>query len=187
MMPGMNLYQDAILPFVPGEYRVKLASEAWERRAHFRLRRDIFCDEQGIFTDDDHDGVDEIAIPLVALSCIAGAADAVVGVVRIHQPEPGLWWGSRLGVHRHFRRIGSIGAELVRLAVCTAAARGCERFLAHVQSQNAEFFERLHWQSLDTLSLHGRPHHLMQADLAEYLPHGRDTLGFVRPHRRIAA
>ena len=187
MMPGMNLYQDAILPFVPGEYRVKLASEAWERRAHFRLRRDIFCDEQGIFTDDDHDGVDEIAIPLVALSCIAGAADAVVGVVRIHQPEPGLWWGSRLGVHRHFRRIGSIGAELVRLAVCTAAARGCERFLAHVQAQNVEFFERLHWQSLDTLSLHGRPHHLMQADLAEYLPHGRDTLGFVRPHRRIAA
>ncbi|WP_428375656.1 MSMEG_0567/Sll0786 family nitrogen starvation N-acetyltransferase [Lichenicoccus sp.] len=187
MAPGLTLYEDAILPFVPGEYRVKLACEAWERHGHDRLRRAIFCDEQGIFAGDDRDGIDEVATPIVALSCIAGAADGVVGVVRIHQPEPGLWWGSRLGVHRHFRRIGSIGAELVRLAVCTASARGCERFLAHVQTQNVAFFERLHWHSLDAVMLHGRPHHLMQADLVRYLPHGRETLGFVRPQRRIAA
>ncbi len=178
------LYEDRIAPFVPGEFRVKLASEAWERRGHHRLRREIFCDEQGIFEADDADAIDAEALPIVALSCIAGGADQVVGVVRIHQPRPRLWWGSRLGVHADFRRVGSIGAELVRLAVCTAASRGCDRFLAHVQAQNVEFFERLHWTSREQVTLHGRPHHLMQAELEHYLPHGRATLGFLRPQQR---
>jgi putative N-acetyltransferase (TIGR04045 family) len=180
----MSLYEDRILPFMPGEFHVKLADEAWERQGHYRLRREIFCDEQGIFADDDRDALDNIAYPMVALSCIAGAGDQVVGVVRIHQPEPGLWWGSRLGVHRQFRRVGSIGAELVRLAVCTATARGCRTFLAHVQSQNVKFFERLHWTSRGELLLHGLPHHLMSADLAYYPPHGLDTRAFLRPQWR---
>jgi len=181
----MNLYEDAILPFVPGEFCVKHAREGWERREYHRLRRDIFCAEQGIFPNDDRDAVDAVALPIVALGCIAGAGDDVVGVVRIHEPEPGLWWGSRLGVHAQFRRIGSIGAELVRLAVCTATARGCHTFLAHVQSQNVEFFERLHWTSQEQVVLHGRPHHRMSADLAHYVPHGRDRLGFLRPPPRV--
>ncbi len=178
------LYEDRIAPFIPGEFRVKLASEAWERSGHLRLRREIFCDEQGIFAVDDSDAIDDEALPIVALSCIAGAADQVVGVVRIHQPQPRLWWGSRLGVHVDFRRVGSIGAELVRLAVCTATARGCDRFLAHVQAQNVEFFERLRWISRGQLTLHGRPHQLMQAELQHYLPHGRPVLGFLRPQQR---
>ena len=185
----MALYEEAVLAFIPGEFRVKLAREPWERRGHYRLRREIFCAEQAIFAGDDRDATDDIAHPIVALGCIAGAADDVVGVVRIHQPEPGLWWGSRLGVHVQFRRIGSIGAELVRLAVCTATRFGCHSFLAHVQSQNVEFFERLHWTSQEQVVLHGRPHHRMAADLAHYLPHGRDQLGFLRPppRARIAA
>ncbi len=175
------LYEDRIAPFIPGEFRVKLAAEAWERSGHYRLRREIFCDEQGIFERDDADAIDAEALPIVALSCIAGAADQVVGVVRIHQPQPRLWWGSRLGVHGDFRRIGSIGAELVRLAVCTATSRGCDRFLAHVQAQNVGFFERLHWTVREPVTLHGRPHRLMQAELRHYLPHGRPGLGFLRP------
>ena len=178
------LYEDRIVPFIPGEFRVKLAAEAWECRGHYRLRREIFCDEQAIFAGDDRDAIDVEALPIVALSCIAGAADQVVGVVRVHQPQQHLWWGSRLGVHADFRRIGSIGAELVRLAVCTATSRGCERFLAHVQAQNVGFFERLHWISRGPLLLHGRPHHLMQAQLEHYLPHGRPALGFLRPQQR---
>ncbi len=184
----MSLYEDRILPFMPAEFRVKLAREAWERRGHYQLRRDIFCTEQEVFAGDDRDAVDDVADPLVALSCVAGAGDQVVGVVRIHQPEPGLWWGSRLGVHREFRRVGSIGAELVRLAVCTAASRGCGTFLAHVQSQNLEFFKRLHWASQGEVLLHGRPHHLMRADLAHYVAHGLDTRTFLRshPHRAVS-
>ncbi len=183
------LFDEAILPFMPGQFRVKLATEAWELREHYSLRREIFCGEQAIFAEHDRDDTDRHAVPIVALSCMAGDPDRVVGVVRIHQPEPGLWWGSRLGVQKQFRRIGSIGVQLVRLAVCTAAARGCRDFLAHVQSQNVPFFERLHWESQDQLQLHGIPHHLMRADLAHYQPHGQPMLGFVRPFRdgRLAA
>ena len=186
----MNLYQDAILPFVPGEFRVKPASEAWEHHGHYSLRREIFCTEQGVFIGDDRDAIDDEARRIVALSCIAGAGDQVVGVVRIHEPEPGLWWGSRLGVHSQFRRIGSIGAELVQLAVCTATEQGCHTFLAHVQTQNVPFFRLLHWSSEEEIVLHGRPHHRMRADLAHYAPrgqapHGQDFRRFLRPRRDI--
>jgi putative N-acetyltransferase (TIGR04045 family) len=185
----MMLYDDVVLPFIPGAFQVKLAQQAWEREGHHRLRRQIFCVEQGIFADDDRDAVDDVALPIVALGCIAGCGDQVVGVVRIHEPEPGLWWGSRLGVHGQYRRIGSIGAELVRLAVCTATRFGCRSFLAHVQTQNVAFFERLHWASQGEVLLHDRPHQLMRADLAHYAPHGHDMRDFLRPQRdvRIAA
>jgi putative N-acetyltransferase (TIGR04045 family) len=47
---------------------------------------------------------------------------------------------------------------------------GCEQFFAHVQSQNAPLFHRLDWTTLAELELHGRAHHLMQADLGAYPP-----------------
>ena len=47
---------------------------------------------------------------------------------------------------------------------------GCRRFFAHVQSQNAILFRRLHWHTIDELTIHGRPHHFMQANLAHYPP-----------------
>jgi putative N-acetyltransferase (TIGR04045 family) len=134
------------------------------------LRRAVFCDEQGVFEGDDLDAIDPQAQTLVALSQMGGMPDQVVGTVRIHQAEPGLWWGSRLAVHAAFRHHGRIGATLIQLAVASAHARGCRVFLAHVQQQNVPLFERLHWQAMKEETLHGRPHMLMQADLAHYPP-----------------
>ncbi len=166
-------------PFVPCEFRVKWASAGWEQREAMALRRAVFCIEQGVFVGDDRDAVDPQAQTIVALSCIGGAPDAVVGTVRIHEAEPGLWWGSRLAVHAAFRHHGRIGATLIRLAVSSAHARGCRIFLAHVQSQNAAMFQRLHWRTLKEEVLHGRPHHLMQADLEQYPPCHDPLGGFV--------
>ena len=166
-------------PFVPCEFRVKWASDAWEREQALALRRAVFCIEQGIFVGDDRDAFDERARTLVALSCVGGAYDQVVGTVRIHEAEPGLWWGSRLAVHAAFRHHGRIGATLIRLAVCSAHARGCTRFLAHVQGQNVPLFELLHWRALESELLHGRPHCRMQADLAHYPPCRDPFAGFV--------
>ncbi|MFP3534813.1 GNAT family N-acetyltransferase, partial [Burkholderia sp. SIMBA_042] len=64
----------------------------------------------------------------------------VVGTVRIHESEPSVWFGSRLAVHDAFRGHSRIGATLIRLAVSSAHALGCRRFLAHVQSQNVPLF-----------------------------------------------
>ena len=165
--------------FVPCEFRVKWAATTWEREQALALRRAVFCAEQGIFLGDDRDAIDDQAQLVVALSCVGGAPDAVVGTVRIHEESPGRWWGSRLAVHAAFRHHGRIGATLIRLAVSSAHARGCREFLAHVQSQNTPMFERLHWRALQRETLHGRPHDLMQADLAHYAPCDTPDAGFV--------
>jgi putative N-acetyltransferase (TIGR04045 family) len=172
--------------FLPAEYRVKFATEAWERRESAALRRQVFCDEQGIFAGDDRDHIDAIAIPLVVISSLGVAPHDVVGTVRIHEAELGVWWGSRLAVAPDYRRIGALGSSLIRLAVCSAHARGCRRFYAHVQSQNALLFRRLHWRTIEETELRGRPHHFMQADLAYYPPISDPEVGFLSLPKRAA-
>jgi putative N-acetyltransferase (TIGR04045 family) len=165
--------------FLPAEYRVKFVTEGWERREAAALRRHVFCEEQRIFATDDRDAIDEHAITIVAISSFAVASQEVVGTVRIHEAEPGVWWGSRLAVAGEYRRISALGTSLIRLAVSSAHARGCWRFLAHVQSQNAPMFQRLHWDTIHEVTLHGRPHHFMRADLLHYPPIADPETGFL--------
>jgi putative N-acetyltransferase (TIGR04045 family) len=180
--------------FVPASYRIKLATEAWEKQASVALRRSVFCGEQGLFNDDDSDAIDAHALTLVAVSCIAGMSEQVVGTVRIHNSltsdpdanENRLWYGSRLAVHRDYRSMAWLGSELIHLAVSMAHARGCTRFLAQVQLRNVKLFRHLHWQSIEETQVCGRPHHLMQADLAHYPPCHDAELGFVTTLRRAA-
>jgi putative N-acetyltransferase (TIGR04045 family) len=173
---------DEALAFVPCDYRVKWADGTWERGEARKLRRAVFCIEQGIFIGDDTDAIDAHSQPLVAVSQVCGQPDQVVGTVRIHTnpggDEPRLWWGSRLAVHAAFRQQGKLGATLIRLAVCSAHARGAQVFLAHVQEQNVPLFRRLRWSVLKEEDLHGRPHALMQADLAHYPPCHDPLWGF---------
>ena len=177
---------DPFPAFLPAEYRIKFATDAWERREAAALRRQVFCAEQAIFPHDDRDAVDEVAIPIVAISSFAVAPQEVVGTVRIHEAEPGVWWGSRLAVAADYRKIGALGTSLIRLAVSSAHARGCRKFLAHVQSQNASLFRRLHWHTLEEHDIHGRPHHFMQADLHRYPPIADAETGFVSLPRKAA-
>jgi putative N-acetyltransferase (TIGR04045 family) len=177
---------DPFKPFLASDFQVKFATEHWEQRGAAALRREVFCTEQGVFTGDDRDEIDEVAIPIVAVSLLGVAADEVVGTVRIHQPEPGLWWGSRLAVGANYRRVGMLGVSLIRLAVSAANARGCRTFLAHVQAQNVPLFQKLNWESLEEIELHGMPHHRMRADLAAYPPNTTPETGFRSLAKRAA-
>jgi putative N-acetyltransferase (TIGR04045 family) len=177
---------DPFKPFLASDFQIKFATALWEQRGAAALRRAVFCEEQGLFAGDDRDDIDAVAIPIVAVSLLGVAAGDVVGTVRIHQPEPGLWWGSRLAVAADYRRVGALGAALIRLAVTSAHARGCRTFLAHVQSQNVALFQRLNWVSLEEVDLHGRPHHRMRADLAAYPPFAQAEIGFRSQARRAA-
>ena len=170
-------------PYAPSEFRIKWTTLDWEADEAYKLRRAVFCIEQGIFVGDDRDEIDERAQQLVAVSCLAGIPEQVVGTVRIHQEAPGVWYGSRLAVHAAFRRHGKIGATLIRLAVTSAHALGCETFLAHVQSQNVPLFQALHWDALEQEMVHGRSHHLMQAQLGHYPPCTAPRSGFVTQAR----
>ncbi len=151
-------------------YSFKLALSPDDINAYFELRRHIFCDEQELFGDSDEDEIDRYAYPIVAIAHHESSVDQVVGVVRIYETKPGFWYGGRLGVHPNYRRVNRIGKGLIYKAVTTANTWGCDRFLATVQLQNVRFFQRLHWASLDEITICDRPHHLMEADLNYYPP-----------------
>lgn len=155
-------------------YRFKLATSPQEVTAYFALRHAIFAEEQQLFPGNDRDHLDQIAYPIVATFPGEGSAIAtdnqVVGVVRIYEVEPGIWYGGRLATHRNYRKGWQIGKGLIHKAVTTAHAWGCDRFLATVQLANVRFFARLHWQSLAQIQVCDCPHHLMEADLNYYPP-----------------
>ncbi|MBA3731616.1 MAG: histone acetyltransferase, partial [Gammaproteobacteria bacterium] len=65
--------------FVPSEYRVKWATDAWEVREAYALRRAVFCTEQAVYASDDRDATDDDAQLLVATACMCGVAQQVVG------------------------------------------------------------------------------------------------------------
>ena len=150
----------------------KLAKTQPEISAYFDLRRKIFVEEQAIFTENDVDSIDKIAYPIIAVESDATFLE-VLGVVRIYEAEPRLWYGGRLGTHPDRRKGWQIGKGLIDKAVTTANTWGCDRFLATVQIQNVRFFQRLHWDSIEEIEIHGIVHHLMQADL-NYYPGGNE-------------
>ena len=137
---------------------------------YWELRSAIFCEEQHLFEATDRDEIDADAYPITAIHHGSSHCGQVVGVVRIVEQQPRIWYGGRLGVQREFRRHNQIGKGLIWKAVTTAHGWGCDRFLATVQIQNVQFFQRLHWSSIDELEIKGIRHHLMEADLSYYLP-----------------
>ncbi len=165
-------------PWVPVEFLIREACQDWEVKEAMALRRAVFCMEQGVFQGDDKDDKDATAQLLVAMSCQGGMPDQVVGTVRIFESSPGVWWGSRLAVHPSFRgqgpshlKLGAhLGAALIRLAVSRAHAQGCQTFMAHVQTQNIALFQKLHWTLKREVTVYGRVHGEMLADLNAYPP-----------------
>ena len=149
-------------------YSFQLALSNSEIRDYFELRRQIFCEEQGLFDGHDQDEIDQRAYPIVAIAHPKSQPAQVVGVVRIYEESPRVRYGSRLGTHPDFRRGWRIGKGVIYKAVTTANTWGGDRFLATVQEQNVRFFTRLHWESLEEIELLGKTHHLMQADLDFY-------------------
>jgi hypothetical protein len=186
---GVRMVFDPFLQYISPDFSFRIARARHELDGYWALRRQIFCEEQGIFEGTDRDEFDEHGIPIVCETIVAGMEDGVVGVVRIDERAPGLWYGSRLGVAPGYRSIrqlspsvsvrnslpvyrglGALGAGLIYKAVSTAHALGCTEFLATVQHQNARFFQRLHWEPLGSLDLFGLPHVKMRADLNYYRP-----------------
>jgi putative N-acetyltransferase (TIGR04045 family) len=171
-------------PYVPPQFGIKLAREAWEFDEHARLRREVFVREQRLFVGDDRDEHDARALPIVAVDYVMNMPYRVVGTVRVSPAERGLWFGSRLAIERAYRTTHGLGSGLVARAVGTAKARGCRRFEAMVQAQNVAFFRRLRFEPLEELVLFGAPHVRMRADLAAYPACGDDEpAGVIRTRR----
>ncbi len=146
-----------------GQFTFKIAETAKELEEYFRLRHEVFVQEQKIFPETDVDNYDCDAIHIVAIEESTGK---VVGVVRCYKKEGDTWFGGRLGAAPTYRN-GQVGPGLVRLAVKSVKSRGCKKFLAYIQPQNVKFFERLGWKTVgEPVTYQGLPHQLMEADLA---------------------
>ena len=147
------------------ERSCRVAGGADELRAHFAIRRAVFCAEQGMFGgDDDRDPRDAEAATLHAVGVgRGGRRDGAPVSPRCGRP---LWQGDRLAVLPAFRH-GSLGGSLVRFAVRTAGERGGERMVAMIQLANVRFFLALGWSlDGDVVDFHGRAHQPMAIALS---------------------
>lgn len=160
-------------------YTIKWATSKWEINQAHKLRRKVFCYEQGIFDTDDRDHIDGYAQCLIALANHGCWHDKVVGTVRIHHEGDNVWWGSRLAVDNDFRANLGLGSALIKLAVSSANGLECEQFLAQVQKQNESLFKRLNWKSQYDMMVRGRPHVMMEAELAKFPSIDNPSTGFV--------
>lgn len=122
-----------VVPPVRRKFRITTIGNAAAVIPYHRLRRDVFVEEQGLFTGTDRDDYDDDPRTVVLLACSTetpdtGAQDAgeegragastgigigrVLGGVRIHpmtgdrgaRPDLGWWRGSRLAVARDARQ-----------------------------------------------------------------------------------
>ncbi len=128
----------------------------------FRIRKEVFVEEQGVFSESDRDEQDDRSVHLVAR-----VNDELVGTVRMYpdEHEHGHWLGGRLAVRKAFRS-ARVGELLVQEAVKQVKRRGCVRFTAYIQEKNVPFFRKLGWKALGFPVIHcGRPHQRMEADL----------------------
>lgn len=142
----------------------RCASTEAELDAHFRLRRTVFVDEQGLFVGDDRDGRDCQRGTLHAIGLVD---ERPCGAVRLYPLDAAAraWKGDRLAVLLG-HRANHLGAELVRYAVATAGRLGGRRMVAHVQLPNVRFFEHLGWEAEgDPVDFHGVEHQLMSIGL----------------------
>jgi len=163
-------YGAPLRPYVSAQVTTVVAQGRWELASYWALRQAIFCEETALFAsaDSERDARDDHALPIIALAHSAGTPDQVIGVVRIYQDAPRIWFGGRLGVEPAYRAHGRVGAALVRTAVQSAIVRGCDFFYATVLEHNARYFERLDFAPRTAIEVCGRPHVLMQASLAAY-------------------
>jgi putative N-acetyltransferase (TIGR04045 family) len=132
--------------------------------AYRRLRREVFVDEQGLFTGHDLDERDDD--PRTVALVARDRTGLVVGGVRLgpveRGPDLGWWAGGRLAVARAARGPQGIGAALVRAACAHAEAHGVLRFEATVQVRNEAMFRRLGWTRVRPVTIASAPHTLMR-------------------------
>ena len=139
------------------------ARNPYERSEAFKIRKQVFVDEQKMFSDSDKDENDSEGILLVAKT-----DHKIIGTVRIFpsKTENGHWIGGRLAVQKEYRT-GRIGSLLVREAMKRVKKKGCTVFTADIQERNVRFFKKLGWQPIGQVIEHfGFAHQPMKADLS---------------------
>lgn len=139
------------------------ARNSHERNEAFKIRREVFVNEQRMFSDSDRDENDSESILLVAKT-----EGKIIGTVRVFPGKAGVghWIGGRLAVQKEYRT-GRTGSLLVKEAMKRVKKKGCTIFTAEIQEKNVRFFKKLGWQPIgQVIDRFGFPHQTMRADLS---------------------
>jgi len=134
-----------------------------ERNEAFKIRREVFVNEQRMFSVSDRDENDSKGIILVAKT-----DGKIIGTVRVFPGKAGVehWIGGRLAVQKEYRT-GRTGSLLVKEAMKRVKKKGCTVFTAEIQERNVRFFKKLGWQPIGQVTEpFGFPHQTMRADLS---------------------
>jgi predicted GNAT family N-acyltransferase len=99
------------------------------------LRHAVFCDEQGVPPELEHDAEDATALHVVLVD-----GGRVVGTCRVLGDGPSVRLG-RMAVAREHRGRG-LGAALLAAAHALAAERGAREVAIHAQTSALGFWER---------------------------------------------
>ncbi|MTD14367.1 GNAT family N-acetyltransferase [Nakamurella sp. YIM 132087] len=147
----------------PPAFTLGRAEFDWEVQEYRKLRRQVFVQQQELFTGTDLDELD--ADPRTVVVVARDGRGEIVGGVRLSpatDPDIGWWTGSRLVVAPQGQALRGVGSALVRAACVIAESAGVLRFDATVQPQNEVLFRRLGWQRVRETSVQSRPHVLMR-------------------------
>jgi predicted GNAT family N-acyltransferase len=112
------------------------STDGGQLRAALELRERVFCDEQGVPLEMEHDGFDDAASHLVALS----AHGEVIGTLRLIE-ENGTAKIGRVAVERAWRRRG-VALSMLALALERARAHRCTRARLAAQVEASELYRR---------------------------------------------
>lgn len=118
------------------EIQISWARTPGELRRALAIRERVFCEEQGVSREDEHDGLDGVCEHLLARP--AGSGEPV-GTLRLHAAGAVARIG-RLAVERDWRRRG-VATKLLERALSHARRQGCERARLAAQLDAQRLYE----------------------------------------------
>ncbi|MEZ4546636.1 MAG: hypothetical protein R3B51_02460 [Thermodesulfobacteriota bacterium] len=129
----------------------KIAGDEKELEDYFRLRREVFVSEQGIFSETDVDEFDADPFhKVIHIVSVKLPEREVVGAVECYRIEGDTWVGGRLSARSRVpERARRHGAREVRRADDEGHGR-VPKVPSYVQPQNVRFFQRLGWTPIET-------------------------------------
>jgi predicted GNAT family N-acyltransferase len=137
---------------------VGVARGSDEVAAALDLRRAVFCDEQGVTLEEELDGLDDVALHVIAID-----DGGVVGTCRLVEgDETGTFILGRMAVARPARGRG-LGRELLEAAEREAAAAGATRIVLAAQLEVGALYERAGYEAYGGVFLDARIEHVMMA------------------------
>lgn len=118
-----------------GKLSYKLVESGQELAEAFKVRKEVFVEEQGISQGIELDSHDDEALHMVVKD-----GDRVIGTARVLFPAPGVAKIGRMAVLRPFRRKG-IGSSIISFLNTELKNRQIRRAVLHAQYSSVAFYK----------------------------------------------